>query len=424
MEPLAHEGVAMTASQSVNGVSLGHRRTVRASGPQPGLKRGDFRPITQEMLQPVAIAHDFLTQRGGAERVVLELAQAFPGAEVWTSLYAPEATFPAFVDVPVRTSFLQAAPILRRRHRAAFPLLPAAFSRLRPRAEVVVCSSAGWAHGVGGGARKVVYCHTPARWLYHHTGYARELGAGASLAAAVLRRPMRRWDKHAAGGVARYVANSTVVQERIRRTYGRDADLVHPPVGVAVDGARRPVAGVEPGFVLSVSRLLPYKRVGVVAEAMRALPDRRLVVAGAGRSLDRLAADAPANVRFLGAVDDDELRWLYANAAVVATAADEDFGIVPVEAAAHGVPTVALGAGGHLDTVIDGETGCLFPEPTPAAVAAGLQRAFAEIWDTAHLVNHAEAFSPMRFRQRMAAIVDTELDLARSGAVPSEKHFA
>ena len=146
----------------------------------------------------VALVHDYLTQRGGAERVVLSLTRAFPGAPVYTSLYDPGGTFPEFADLDVRTLPINRLAPLRRHHRAALPLLAPSFSRLRISADVVICSSSGWAHGTQVEGKKIVYCHTPARWLYQPDRYLRGRGRPLQAAASVLRSTLERWDKRAA----------------------------------------------------------------------------------------------------------------------------------------------------------------------------------------------------------------------------------
>ncbi len=352
----------------------------------------------------VAIVHDYLTQRGGAERVVLAMAEAFPDAPIHTSLYQPATTFPEFASLDVRPSSLNRVAALRRDHRRALPLLASTFSRMRIDADVVLASSSGWAHGVpASGARKVVYCYTPARWLYLRRQYA--TSAPARLALAGLGRRLERWDRRAAADADHYLAISTAVQERIRDTYGIDAALLHPPHAADVDGPREAVPGLDPGFLLVVSRLLPYKNVDVVVEAMRSLPARRLVVVGEGPERSRLQRSAPANVTFAGTVSDARLRWLYASAAAVVSSAHEDLGLVPLEAAAFGTPAVTLGAGGFLDTVVPGETGVFFDAPSPQAVAGAVRRAGERSWDESSLRAQADRFSRSVFIDRLRAAV-------------------
>jgi len=346
----------------------------------------------------VAIVHDYLTQRGGAERVVLELAAAFPDASIYTSLYEPDATFDGFRSLDVRTGPLDRSRLLRRHHRLALPFLARSFDSMSVDADVVLCSSSGWAHGVRTSGCKVVYCYTPARWLYQPERYLR--GPLPRLALKALAPRLRGWDARAAASADNYLAISTVVAERIRDAYGRKAEIVFPPVAVDVGGPEAEVAGLEPGFALCVSRLLPYKNVDAVISAARHL-DARLVVAGDGPLYRELRLVAPANVHLLGGVDEPELRWLYRHSAVVVTASYEDFGLVPVEAAAFGIPVVALRWGGHLDTVIEGETGLFFNAPEAESIASAVESALGFSWDKGRIEAHAEEFSAERFQARM-----------------------
>ena len=309
---------------------------------------------------PLALVHDYLTQRGGAERVVLTLSDANPGATIHTSLYDPASTFPEFSTHDVRTLPLDRIRILRDHHRLALPLLAPAFSRLHVDAEVTVCSSSGWAHGARVTGAKVVYCHNPARWLYQADQYLAGSSRLAAAGLAVLSPPLRRWDSRAAATADRYLVNSRAVRARVADAYGIDADVVPPPVSIDVDGPRRAVEGIEPGFVLCVSRLLPYKNVGAVVEAAARRPAQPLVVVGTGPESEALTAAAPANVTVLGRVADEELRWLYAACLGLVAASYEDFGLTPIEAAAFGRPTAALRWGGFLDTVVEGTTGLFF----------------------------------------------------------------
>ena len=351
--------------------------------------------------------HDYLTQRGGAERVVLELLRAFPGAVLHTALWNPAATFPEFAEHDVRVSPLQHVPGLRRDHRRALPLLASAFNRMRLTAsDVVVCSSSGWAHGVRTGRTpKVVYCHTPARWLHAVPGSSPYGDGPATLAAAAVRRPLLSWDRAAAASATRYLANSSVVRERIQTAYDIEADVVAPPPGLLPDGPERDPGDLRPGFFLAVARLLPYKNVDVVVEAVKALPDARLVVVGDGPMRARLQDAATDRVVFRPAVPDDVLRWLYRSCSALVTASHEDFGLTPLEANAFGRPVVALRAGGHLDTVVPGRTGLFVEELDPRAFAAAMRRAASASWDPDVLTAHAEEFSRPRFDDAVRRVV-------------------
>jgi glycosyltransferase involved in cell wall biosynthesis len=362
----------------------------------------------------IALVHDYLSQRGGAERVVLALTRTFPGAPLYTSFYEPATTFPEFAAVNVEALPINHLAPLRRRHRLALPLLAPSFSRLRIDADVVICSSSGWAHGARVSGRKVVYCHTPARWLYQNERYLGATGTVARMARATLHRPLERWDRKAAAAADRYLANSRWIAGQIKRIYGIEAELVHPPVSIDLAGERRPVDGVEPGYVLCVSRLLPYKNVEAVVTAAGLLPDERLVVVGDGPERARLQSVAPANVILTGTVGDAELRWLYENACCLVAASYEDFGLTPVEAAAFGRPTAALRYGGFLDTIRAGETGVLFDRPEPGAIAAALTELIALTWNGDELRRHADSFSEVRFACRMQEIAAEEL---RAGGI-------
>jgi glycosyltransferase involved in cell wall biosynthesis len=359
---------------------------------------------------PVAIAHDYLTQRGGAERVVLTLLRAFPDAPLHTTLYDPDATYPDFAAADVRTSPLNRLAPLRRDHRLALLLLAPAASRMRVDADVVVASSSGWAHGfeTGDRTRTVVYCHNPARWLYQTDEYlggaAWRSPVGPPLMA--MRPLLKRWDRRQAEQVDVYLANSRVVQQRIRATYGRDAELLPPPHGMDAAAPTEPVPeleGWEPGYALVVSRLLPYKNVDAVIEAVRGT-ERRLVVVGRGPEESRLRATLPDNVRILGGLPDAQLRGVYAGAGVLVAASHEDFGLAPLEAAAFGVPAVALRGGGFLETVLEGETGVFFDRPDPDQIAAALDISDRHGWDGARLRARAEEFGEARFIHRIRTI--------------------
>jgi glycosyltransferase involved in cell wall biosynthesis len=355
--------------------------------------------------QLVALTHDYLTQRGGAERVVLSLARAFPGAPLYTSLFEPNTTFPEFASVDVRPGPLSRLRPLRREHRLAFPLLAPAFSKLEIDADVAVCSSSGWAHGARVRGHKIVYCHTPARWLYQPARYLRGRSGGVRLAAKALRAPLLGWDRAAARSADRYLANSSVVADRIAAASGIEAEVLPPPPALTPAGSRKPVGGVKPGFALCVSRLLPYKNVDAIVRAFDAQTGERLVVAGTGPDEGALRAAAGANVTFVGRVTDDQLRWLYANCDLLVAASHEDFGLTPLEAATFGKPSVVLRWGGFLDTVREGETGLFFDHPEPDAIADQLREARRHAWQASLIRSHADGFSEARFIERIRAIV-------------------
>jgi glycosyltransferase involved in cell wall biosynthesis len=361
----------------------------------------------------VAIAHDYLTQRGGAEKVVLALARAFPEAPIYTTLYDPAGTYPEFEGLDIRTSSLNRFLLLRRNHRLALPVLAPAASRMMVDADVVIASSSGWAHGFRSSGPMVVYCYSPARWLYQPEAYL-GLNASAALRAALrtFTPALKAWDRRAAARAREYIAISSVVQARIRDAYDRDSVVVPAPHTVDTDGERSAVAGlqhfIERGYLLCVSRLLPYKNVDKVVDAIRLRPEYRLVVVGNGPDRDRLAAHLPENARLVSDVTDSQLRGLYANADGLVAASYEDFGLTPIEAGAFGVPSATLRWGGFLDTVTEGISGVHFDAPEAAAIADALDRLYSTHWNERAIRERAAEFSEARFAESLHAIVDAQ----------------
>lgn len=355
----------------------------------------------------VAIAHDYLTQRGGAERVVLSMVKTFPDAEVHTLLYEPATTFGEFADVQVHTSPLNHVGALRADHRKALPLLPFSAGRMKIDADVVLASTSGWAHGFDvGDATLVAYCYSPARWLYQSGRYlGDDSPRGRRAALQALKRPLIAWDKRAAQRVDHYLAISTVVQQRIREVYGRASTILPAPLGTFASGpTRRPAqlseSVVASGYHLCVSRLLPYKNVRQVLEAST-LAGVRLVIVGRGPEAESLRAAAGPTAQVLSDLSDAEVAWLYENCTALIAASYEDFGLTPLEAAVHGKPSVVLRFGGFLDTIVEGVTGVFFDEPTPDRIAAAIKQAIHTQWDADAIQARADQFSEHRFSVRL-----------------------
>ena len=362
----------------------------------------------------VALVHDWLNQQGGAEVVLDQLHAMYPEAPIYTSFYAPELVDPTFRQLDVRTSWLQRLPGWRTRHQALLPLYPLAFQSMRVQdAEVVVSNVSAFCKGVQipPGALHVCYCLTPTRFVWSPQAYLLREGYPAWLprALAPLLWWMRRWDRAAAQGVTQFVAISQAVAERIRRCYGREALVIHPPVHTE---RFAPTTELEDYFLV-VSRLIPYKRIDL---AVRACTDASLplVVVGDGRDLHSLRRMAGPTVKFAGRLSDDEVRRHMARCRAFLFPGEEDFGIAPVEAQAAGRPVVAYAAGGALETVRDGETGVLFHEPT----VASLQQALARVTEMAvhpmHLVQHAAQFDASVFRAKLRRAIEMTIERARA----------
>lgn len=336
----------------------------------------------------VAIVHDWLNQNGGAERVLEELHRLFPDAPVYTSMYAPDRVPAEYRGWDIRTSYMQHLPLVKRHHQPFLPLYPSAFAGFDFSGyDVVVSNSSGFCHGitVPPGVAHLNYCLTPPRFLYATDGYLqRERITGpAKWVLPPIIQALRRWDVQSVRGVTRFVAISQAVQQRIRTLYGRESDIIYPPV----DTAQFAIAPQVGDFYFIAARLVPYKRVDLAVRAFTAL-GLPLWVAGDGRDRAALEALAGPNVRFLGRVSFDRLRELYATCRAFLFPGEEDFGIAPVEALASGRPVIAYAAGGALDYVEDGVTGTLFHQQTPEALADAVRRT-----DTA-------AFAPQVIRER------------------------
>lgn len=358
------------------------------------------------MTGDVAIVHDYLNQRGGAERVALELTRMYPAAPLYTSFHRRDSTFPEFGTVDVRTSFLQRVPV-DRRFRSLFPLYPAAFRSFGPiDADVVISSSSAWAHGVRTSERAfhVVYCYTPARWLYGAPYMNASIGVG-------LLRPLmgrvRRWDQAAAARADLYVAISRVSQARIKAAYGIDAPIVYPPVDV--DRFTPKPRGER---LLVVSRLLAYKRVDAVVAAATRL-GVGLDVVGTGPELPRLRTMAGPSVRFHGPGSDAMITELMQGCRAFCLPGAEDFGLTPVEAQAAGKPVIAFGEGGALETVQDGLSGVFFDAHDVASVSDAIRRCDALEADPATIASRARRFSRDAFAEGLTRLIEDAREARR-----------
>lgn len=357
----------------------------------------------------VVLVQDHLVQRGGAERVLLSMSKALPGAPIYTSFYWPEACYAEFERLDVRPARIDRLPSLRQRHRLTLPVLPFVFDRMRIDADVVVCGTSGWAAGARVSGRKILYFHSLARWLHEREGYLAESPLVQRVGSNALAPWLRRWDRAAVESGHRHLVYSSSMVTEVRRVYGIEAEVLAPPVNVDADGAERAPADLKPEFFLCPCRLMSYKNVDAVIEAFRARPGERLVVAGGGPEEERLRALAPSNVTLLGQVDDAAMRWLYRRCRAVVSAAFEPFGLITLEANAFGKPASALRRGGFEDTVVEGSTGTFFDELTPSSINTALDALDALTPDEDALRAHAAQWSEARFVARLQQIVAEEL---------------
>lgn len=358
----------------------------------------------------VAIVHDYLNQAGGAERVVGTLHTMFPEAPIFTTILDRGSLWEVLRDADIRTSWMQKLPLLKRHFKAYLLFYPGAIERFDLREYDLVISSSS-AFGKAAITRKdavhICYCHTPMRFVWDYERYMEREQYGSPIRAVlvpVLRR-FRKWDVKTAVRPDTYVANSTVVADRIKRFYGRESVIVPPPVAVQ---RFTPGSKVE-NFYLIVSRLNPYKRVDLVVKAFNDL-GRPLVIIGDGPDRAVLERMAKPNIKFLGRLPDPEVADYYARCCALIFPGDEDFGIVPLEANAAGRPVIAFKAGGALDTVVNGQTGIFFEELTPESLSDAVLRAETTTWDAAAIRRHAEDYAEPHFRERFMRVVEETVE--------------
>ena len=356
----------------------------------------------------VALVHDWLTGMRGGERCLEVFCELFPEADLFTLLRVPGSVSETIERRRITTSFIQGMPGAAQRYRHYLPLFPAAVRRFDLRGyDLVLSSSHAVAKGVRvpPGALHVCYCFTPMRYVWDL--YGEYFGARAAPLTRAVMPPLaawlRRWDRRTAAGVHHFVAISRFVADRIRRAYGRPAEVIYPPVDVA----RFRVEEGPGDFYLVVSALTPYKRVDLAVAAASKL-GRRLVVVGSGPEEARLRSLAGPTVELLGWRDDAEIALLYSRCRALLFPTVEDFGITPLEAMASGRPVIALGQGGALETVVGpggGEpaTGIFFERQSVEDLAAAIQRFESDSprFEPKALRRRAEAFDRPLFKERI-----------------------
>ena len=382
----------------------------------------------------VAVVHHWFVTRGGGERVAECIAALFPQAEIFT-LLAGEAGLPRSLrDRVLHTSVLQRIPGARGHHRHFLPLYPEAVESLDLRGfDLVLSSDSGPVKGVrvSPGAVHICYCHSPMRYLWDgFEAYKAAMGGVTRAVFAATAGRVRRWDAEAAERVTHFVANSQYVADRIRRCYAREAEVLHPPIDLHRAAAVETVAPGEE--YLCAGRLVAYKRTEVLIEACRRL-GRRLRVAGTGpelATLQRMAAASGAEVEFLGELSTEVLWAEFAGCRALLFAADEDFGMVPLEAQACGRPVIAYGAGGSLETVRGtgpARTGTYFAEQTAESAAEAIGRWEREgepAFRSGDARAWAEGFATPLFLERYRALVLRRVPEAAGQAISAAEALA
>ena len=360
------------------------------------------------------MVHDYLYTIGGAERVLAAIFQSFPDADLFCLFNVlSEADRKSLGYRSCTTSFLQRMPFVATRHRLYLPLMPIAIEQMDLRGyDLVLSSSYAAAKGVVTGPDQlhVAYVHSPMRyaWDMQHEYLEKSRscrGLGGILTRALLHY-MRIWDTRTASGVDAYLANSRFIARRIRKTYGRRATVLYPPVDVP----DAPPRVERQDHFLAASRLVPYKNIHLIAEAFRDLPEQRLIIAGDGPERERIAALQLPNVTMVGHVSDQEMRRLMATARAFIFAAEEDFGIIPVEAQGQGTPVIALGKGGVRETVVTtgaNPTGLFFRSLEAGAIRDAVLAFVASesCFTAAACHDNAQRFSRQRFCEELVGFV-------------------
>ena len=372
----------------------------------------------------IAVIHDWLVTYAGAERVLEQILKLYPQADVYSLVdFLPDGQRGFLGGRYVKTSFIQKLPLARKKYRQYLPLMPLAVEQFDLSSyDLVISSSHAVAKGVITGPDQVhvTYVHTPIRyaWDMQHQ-YLRDAGLTKGIKGAIARMVLhyiRNWDSRTANGVDAFAANSGFIARRIWKTYRREAAVIYPPVNVNL----YEMCAEKEDYYVTASRMVPYKRVDLIVEAFSAMPDKKLIVAGDGPEYNRIQAKAGANVIFKGFLPDHELKLLIQKAKAFIFAAEEDFGIAPVEAQACGTPVIAFGKGGALESVRGLEqehpTGLFFPTQNSQSLAEAI-RTFEmgkDRFNPEDCRENALRFSEDRFRSELSDFVNAALSKASS----------
>lgn len=356
----------------------------------------------------IAIVHDYLNQYGGAERVVEALHELFPEAPIYTSVYLPAEMPESFKKMDIRTSFMQRFPWMKKHFKKYLLFFPKAIESFDFSGfDLVLSSSSGWAKAArhNSNCLHLCYCYTPMRWVWSYQRYIERenIPKFAEIVLKICIKHLKKWDLQTNSRVDRFIAISKLIQERIRKSYDRDAVVIYPPV----ETQRFKIAEQLGDYYLLVSRLNTYKRVDIVIQAFNQL-GLPLVVIGEGPDKTHLEKIANPNIKFLGRVSDPVVNEHCAKCQAFIFPGEEDFGIAPVEAMAGGRPVVAYAAGGALETVVEGITGVFFKEQTPAAIVAAVKKIQDITFDSQQIRKQALKFDKEVFKQELKEYIEKE----------------
>ena len=349
----------------------------------------------------IAIVCDWLTNQGGAEKVILGLHQLFPDAPIYTSLYNPDK-LKGFERAEIHTSFIQKIPGAVTHHQLFLYLMPRAFESFDlDKYDIIISSSHSCAKGiiVKPGTLHISYCHSPMRYAWeNHQNYIKEYaisGLVKKIAPFLIHR-IRLWDRLSSDRVDQFIANSNYIKSRIRKFYRRDSEVIYPFIETANYTSHK----TQSNFYLAVGRLTSYKKFDLIVDTFNRL-ELPLKIVGTGNMLKKLKEKAKSNIEFLGYTSDSELRDLYGQAKALIFPQCEDFGIIPLEAMASGCPVIAYQKGGALETIIDRETGIFFPEQTTESLIEAIDLFQSLAFDKQKIIAHAKKFDKEHFNKNI-----------------------
>ncbi len=353
----------------------------------------------------VAIVCDWLTNQGGAEKVILGLHQLFPSAPIFTSLYNPEK-LKGFEEADIRTSYLQKIPFFSKRHQLLLSFMPKAFESFDLNDyDIIISSSHSCAKGVllKPETMHMCYCHSPMRYAWNnHQKYIDEYKTNQFVkkVGGYLIHKIRLWDRINSDRVDYFIANSDYIQGRIQKFYRRKSITIHPFIEPEIFHSSK-----KEDFYIAVGRLTAYKKFELIVDTFNknGLP---IKICGTGSQSKYLKEKAKKNIEFLGFVPDKELRDLYSRAKALIFPQFEDFGIIPVEAMASGCPVLAYGVGGSLETVIHDKTGLHFPEQTVESLNNAIQEFQQKSFNTEEIIKHSQKFAKEEFDKKLISYLD------------------
>lgn len=354
----------------------------------------------------IAIVHDWLPLYGGAERVLEQMIKVLPQAQIYSLIDSVPPEQRAFLQGRnVITSPVQKLPFGKTRYRAYFPVMPLFIEQFDlSKYDLVISSSYSFAKGAITGPHQLhlCYCHSPVRyaWDLQHQ-YMTQSGFASGVRSWFIRVALhyiRMWDVRTSNGVDRFAANSSYVARRIEKVYQRKADVIYPPIATE----RFATSRNREDYYVTVSRMVPYKRIDILLDAFAAMPNRKLTIIGNGPDLPMLRKQATPNVTFLGHASDAVVKMHLETARAFVFAAEEDFGIVNVEAQACGTPVIAYSRGGSAETVIDRVTGIHFHQQSGQAVVAAVEQFERSSFDPDVIRAHSEQFSSAKFRRNFS----------------------